>query len=388
MSSLTHRAEHAVIAALLADADPPFHFYGLTSSDYATALHRELHAAIMDLAITSPDLPLADRDRLIAARVDLPGARPVDLAAWRDQAPDFTATASYAELVRAGAVYRDVATHADTMATRIASGIEPGDPELAEHERKLAAALARHAAAFVSITADDGPDAGYPVDVHVEIVPVRSERAVLEDHVLAGLLRDPDQIDAVREFLTDNAFTSSLRRHVYRTMVSMTYDGEPIDEVTLAWRVEIQAAECDLHGVDVNAPGSTPDESVYPITETDTESTTGYLARLAATVSVASVVDAGRELLVTHLRDILPNPHAVAEAIMAEHADAARHAVQPSTRRKMTVVAREAPQVRAEAAWSGYTTARPPGPLPATGPEPQPGAIAAPNPTIEPGVRP
>ena len=395
MSYLTHRAERAVVAALLADPDPPFHFYGLTSADFASRLHREVFTAITDLATTHPGLDPVERDQIIAARADLPGAGPADLALLREEATDFQATANYAELVRAAAVYRDVAVYADTMARRLADGQVDDDPELAEHERKLAAALTRHAGAYAGLTADSpdvdalyaaGPDAGYPTGTRVEITPARSERAVSEDQVLADLLRDPEQIATVREFLTDNAFTSGQRRHTYRTMVTLAYDGAPVDELTVAWRMETEAAQAALHGVDVNTPGSTPDETAYPITDSDSEPTAVYLTRLAATTStVTSAVHAGRDLLAAHLRDVLPNPKAVAEAIMAQRADAAARATRQGTRQEIQAIAQPG---QTSGVRPGYTSARPPGPLPATGPEPQPGPVTGPTPGIQPGVRP
>ena len=341
MSYLTHRAERAVIAALLADPDPPLHFYGLTSEAFSSRLHRELFTTLADLATTHPGLDAADRDQLIAARLDLPGADPAALADWRQDAPDFQATASYAELVRAGAVYREVASYADVLAHKITTGIEDDDPDLAAHNLKLAEALARHADAFVNITADTSLDTGYPINIAVHVDPARSARARLEDQVLADLLRDPEQIDTVREFLTDNAFT----------------------------------------------PGSTPDESVYPITDTDTEPAAVYLARLAATtLTIESAVHAGRDLLAAHLRDTVPNPTAVAEAIIAQRAQAGQVA-RPATRQGGL---RTEPlrQVRVDAARPAYTSARPPGPLPATGPTPQPGTTPDPTISNQPGVRP
>jgi len=127
MSYLTHRAERAVVAALLADPDPPFHFYGLTSADFASRLHREVFTAITDLATTHPGLDPVERDQIIAARADLPGAGPADLALLREEATDFQATANYAELVRAAAVYRDVAVYAASRASDVVLATTVGE---------------------------------------------------------------------------------------------------------------------------------------------------------------------------------------------------------------------------------------------------------------------
>jgi replicative DNA helicase len=384
VSYLTHRAERAIIGALLADPRPPDHLYGLRADDFSSRLHRELFTAVADLSLARPDLTPEGRDQVIAGMLSVPGASVEDLRQLREDAPDFAATAAYAELVRTASIYRDVASYADDIARNLATA-DADDPaadaELLAHNRRLAQALARHAEAFRPVTAPpfDTPDLGYPTEVIVEALTARSERAQLEDQVLADLLRDPEQINTVREFLTDNAFTSSARRHVYRVMTALAFHGEPIDEVTVAWRVETEQAQARLHGTDVNAPGTTPDESVYPVTDVDTEPTAVYLARLAVTtIVVASAVHAARDLLAAHLKDTLPDPATVvASAVAAAARTQTRHR-QQAAREQVTQVERHRP---------GYSTARPPGPVPATD-TPQPGMRPDPDLNPRPGMRP
>jgi hypothetical protein len=156
--------------------------------------------------------------------------------------------------------------------------------------------------------------------------------------------------------------------------------------VTIAWRLETDTAQATLHGLDVNTPGSTPDETPYPVTDTDTEPAAVYLSRLAATtITVTSAIHAGRDLLAAHLRDTLPNPKAVADAILAQRADTPRQAARQVTRQETQATTQ---QVRTSAVRPGYISARLPGPLPATGPEPQPGPTTDPSPGLQPGVRP
>jgi DnaB-like helicase N terminal domain len=61
VSYLTHRAERAVIGALLADPRPPDHLYGLRASDFSSRLHRELYTAVADLSLARPDLTVRMR---------------------------------------------------------------------------------------------------------------------------------------------------------------------------------------------------------------------------------------------------------------------------------------------------------------------------------------
>jgi replicative DNA helicase len=387
VSYLTYRAERAVIGALLADPHPDDHHYGLTAADFSSRLHREIYTALTDLALARPDLTGESRDQVIADMLNLPGATLDGLRQLRQDAPDHAATAAYAQMVRTAAIYRDIAGHADDIARNLAT-TEADDPdadaELLTHNRRLALALARHAEAFRPVTAPPfgTPDLGYPAEVIIEALTARSERAELEDQVLADLLRDPEQINTVRQFLTDNAFTSPGRRHIYRAMTAMAFHGEPIDEVTVTWRVEVEQAQARLHGVDVNAPGTTPDESVYPVTDTDPEPTAVYLARLAATtIVVSSAVHAARDLLAAHLKDTLPDPTAVVASAVAAAARAAR------TQTRHRQQAAHEPITQVEQHRPRYSTARPPGPLPATD-APQPGTRPEPDATPRPGIRP
>ena len=233
MSYLTDRAERAVLAALLGDPDPPLHLYGLHAEDFAAPLHRQVFTVLTDLATTHPGQDLTERDQAIAARLDPPTLTATDLGMLRTH-PGHCPPEAYAQIVRAAALYRDLAHQAQASAER-ATATPNTDPVLADHEHKLAAALQRHAHAFAALHTTD---IAHPVDIDVTTTPTPG-RAALEDQVLAHLLYDPDQIPVLREFLTDNAFTAAMRRHVYRTMVTMDTDGEPIDEITLTWQVEV-----------------------------------------------------------------------------------------------------------------------------------------------------
>jgi hypothetical protein len=381
MSYLTHRAERAMLGALLADPQPPGHWYGLQADDFASRLHQAIFTALTQANLTSPGATLADRDLVIAAIVNAPGATLDDLHDLRADTPDPEHVRGYADLVHAAAVHRDLARYADTLTRDITVGTEPDDPDLAAHNRRLAEALIRHTRAYADLAADT-VEVDYPQPVRVRLqAPARmSTRADLEDQLLADLLRDPEQIPVVAAFLTDNAFSSPQRRHVYRTMVTLAHDGEPIDEVLLTWRIESETAHSIYFGIDVNTPGSTPDESPYPTIDVDTEPAPVYLARLATTtVIVPSAVDAARNLLVVHLRETLPDPAAVAVDELAR-----RNGARPHTSAQPTPSAAPRPDIRQV---PGYTTAQPPGPLPPSD-SPQPGLRPEPSPTINPGVRP
>jgi replicative DNA helicase len=303
----------------VADLAPPDHLFGLASQDFGSRLNREIFTAVTDLALARPDLDLPARDEAIAAMITRPGASLEDLQAWRQDAPNRAAIASYAQLVRTAAIYRDLASCGDDVARTLAASVNTPDADLdlVHHNQRLAVALTRHAEAFrpISAPAPGTPDADHQINAGVEPLAAPSQQSMLEDQLLADLLRDPEQILPVASFLSDNAFSSPLRRHVYRTMTSLAYDAEPVDEVTVAWTVEIQTSQARLHGIDVNAPGSTPDERPHPTSETDTEPAPIYLARLAATtITVTSAVHAARDLLAAHLRASLPAAGSVAAA--------------------------------------------------------------------------
>jgi hypothetical protein len=381
MSYLTHRAERAVLGALLADPQPPDHWYGLQADDFASRLHQQVFTALTQANLTRPGADLTDRDLMIAAIVNAPGGTVDDLRDLRADAPDPEHVRGYADLVHTAAVHRDLARYADTLTRDITAGTEPDDPDLAAHNRRLAEALIRHTRAYADLTAD-AVEVDYPQPVQVRLQPLAgmSTRADLEDQLLADLLRDPEQIPVVAAFLTDNAFSSPQRRHTYRAMLTLAHDGEPIDEVLLTWRIESETARAVYFGIDVNTPGSTPDEAPYPTIEVDTEPAPVYLARLATTaVIVPSAVDAARNLLVVHLRETLPDPATVAVDELAR-----RNGTHPGAQPTPSAVSR--PDIRAV---PGYTTAQPPGPLPPAD-TPQPGPRPDRNPTINtrPGIRP
>ena len=387
MTSLNERAELAVLAALLADPAPPLHLYGLSVDDFADPTHRQVFAALDHVAFSRPDLTPEQRDGLIAERVDLPDVTDRTLAAWRLMAPGADQTLQHAEYVRAGAIYRDMAAAAERAAGEVTAVAGLGDTYLTGHRHLLAQALGQHAAAYQAVTAGaPDPAAGDPAAGDADRIPAASARAVLEDQVLAGLIAEPDQIAVVAAFLTDNAFTSSQRRHVYRTLVTMDYDGDGIDDLPVAWRVELDVARAAIYGIDVNAPGTTVDDEVYPIVEPDHERATAYLGRLAVTALVAeTVVHAARDLLAEHLHTALPAPTAldveqitrpdIAQPPVAQAAEITVHPAEPAT----------APEAEAQAVQ--FTTAQAPGPVPHSTTTPQPGHLET-DPTITPGVRP
>jgi len=381
VTTLNERAEHAVLAALLADPAPPLHLYGLAAGDFTDPTHQAVFAALDTIAFTHPDLAPEQRDTLIAEHVGDPEATARALAAWRLQAPDGARTAQYAEYVRAGAIYRDMAAAADRAAAAVAARSGPNDPYLAQHQQLLAQTLGRHAAAYTAVTSG-APD---PVEAG-SVPPEPSRRAVLEDQVLAGLVAEPDQITVVAAFLTDNAFTSSQRRHVYRTMVTMDYDGDGIDDLTLAWRVELEAAHAEIYGIDVLAPGTTLDEEVYPVIDADYESPATYLERLAVTAVVAeTVVHAARDLLVEHLHTVLPDP-ATLDIDQVTRPDTMHTPGTPTTEITIRPTAPVVAEVEAETEPVRFTNAHVPGPSPYST-TPQPGHLEQ-DPTITPGVRP
>ncbi len=87
MSHLTHRAEQALLGALLALPElPPDLMAGLRSDDFGHRGHQQVFSAVLELREQQPWLKGDDRLTAVAARVSSPGADRQWLEELRDRA--------------------------------------------------------------------------------------------------------------------------------------------------------------------------------------------------------------------------------------------------------------------------------------------------------------
>lgn len=340
MSSVTHRAEQALLGALLTDPHPAAGDLRtavdqLRTDDFGQRLHQHLFTAITDLAIAQPDLRGNDFIDTVATRVALPGAEPERLRALAQDAPNPAHATAYARMIQTSAFRREVAGHAERIALAAATAARPGSTpairQQQEHQTLLAAALTRQAHVYATLTST--PDISGPstqvsapigsADRSAELVEssgesaeptVSSRRSDLEDQVLADLLHNPDQVEILARFLPEDTFSTDQRREIYQTMLMAAIDGGPIDEVIIAWTLEDNRAGRRLY------PSPDPATAEPPVLGTDPGERPGepdivYLTRLAGTVTINSpAVLTGRQLLADDLRAQLTHSHTLADA--------------------------------------------------------------------------
>ena len=85
-----------------------------------------------------------------------------ELAEWRQEAPARSATAHCAALVRAGAIYREIAATAELTAAEVAAGRLPKDhdPEMVDLYKDFVEGQAQQVMAFATITSTPLTTAG------------------------------------------------------------------------------------------------------------------------------------------------------------------------------------------------------------------------------------
>lgn len=271
MSSLTIRAERALIGALLDDTHADLDLSYLRAEDFGHRAYRRIYQTIRDLRASEPDLHGDLLVAAVAARAESPGIDAYFLRELRDTCPNAEHVAAYAAMVQAAAFRRELAEH------------QPAN-EL------LAAALQRQATIFAPLTADDTEPAN-----GASLATAAGQRETQEDQILADLLRHPEQAHDLATFLPSETFTSPQRKELYETIVMLAEAGDAIDEIIVAWEHTRLHAYQRLIGADDRPPAPEP-----------TEPDDVYLARLATTpITVPSAIEAARNLLAEDIRTTL-----------------------------------------------------------------------------------
>lgn len=279
MSSLTIRAERALIGALLDDTHADLDLSYLRADDFGHRAYRRIYEAILDLRASEPDLQGDLLVAAVAARAESPGIDAYFLRDLRDSCPNAQHVAAYAAMVQAAAFRRDLTEH------------QPAN-------KLLAAALRRQATIFAPLTADDAEPAN---GTNVATV---SQREAIEDQILADLLRHPEQAHDLATFLHSHIFTSKQRKELYETIVMLAEAGDAIDEIIVAWEHTRLHAYQRLVGADEG-----------PLSPEPPEPDDAYLSRLAATpITIPSAIEAARDLIGEDIRTTLSgngNSHGV-----------------------------------------------------------------------------
>lgn len=282
MSSLNHRAEQALIGALLARPTEPLD--RIQAKDFAHPGHAAIYTAIHDTRLAQPDLAGDALIRAVAARAGTPGIGEAQLRQLRDDCPRPGHVAAYARMVEVAAFRRQIITYADTYTRAAATG--DADPAL----QRLADALTRQATLHTAMdhTLDTQSRTASP---EPDLV-----RQGMEDDVLAVAIQYPEQAIALSRAIPAETFTSQQRRDIFETTISLAASGDPVDAVIVAWELERTQYIQQL------TTGNPADPAAYP------EPTTTYLARLAERpITIHTAIHTGRQLVAQDLTTKLQN---------------------------------------------------------------------------------
>ena len=302
--NLSLRAEQAVIGALLQEPAKREEIAYLRADRFTHPTYRALYSEL----ITGAAAKTAELPGQLADRLRIPGVSAVylrDLAASGPAPADITV---YARMVQEAYVRAQLAVHVDRIAVSAvqAGGTQPGLDRLAQ-------ALARQVAPpAAEIQVESAPPTyGQPVADAEYAVPVES-RARQEELVLADLLQNGDQVAEVQVWLSSDSFEPGPRREVYDAILTVYEQGEPVNELTVAWQLgRDSSAVVYAEEVEVRQEPAGPE----------------YLGHLMATaVVVGAAVEIGHELFVHDLRTELA---ADASRIVSK-AEQAESAVTPA----------------------------------------------------------
>lgn len=277
MSELIVRAEQGLLGVMLRNPGQlPFVVDSLEADDFSHERHRAVYRTLTEA--DTLDLSVNERIARVATVAEV-HLDPDWLRTLADTAPPEALMPGYYRIVYEAAFERDITGLAEPY--RLAAAAYP-DPHDRAELLKLADVLDAQSAYF-----------GGPVtDI---VLPARSSELDLrvaltrEDQVIADIVQHPERARDVAAWLDSSVFTTEQRRHTFEFAVSLGYDRDTFDAVTLAWQVN-RAQNLAAY------PGpTTPPASI------DADYT--YLTRLyAATVASGTAIIVGRELLTAHVQ--------------------------------------------------------------------------------------
>jgi hypothetical protein len=322
MDTIVHRAEQAVLGALLAapSARPPS---DIAPGDFADRRHRAIFAALTGAGPQPGGL----LNRLRAWLAGLPWRQQVrDLHAYLDQlpaaCPDPGHLPRYAAMVHQASQQRGTTAAAGQPApdlSRLAGAVAwlERETEKAATQRRrphlynpagdsVPRDIAVATSGLRAAAREAGRSGQTPVSApgsaavqrngtvrEVPVVLARPERRParhedLEELVLADLMQRPDEAREIIGWLPAEVFTSGIPRAIYGGICHRVQAGEPVDPLIIAWDLH-RARELQRSGGDREIEG---DQELDP----------GCVLRIAALdAAPGSAALVGRALLADHL---------------------------------------------------------------------------------------
>lgn len=308
--SLTHRAEQALLGALIDGPGQLAEVPGLQAADFADARHQAVFAALSQIHAETPRTRGAELAELITARAMDPGIDVQYVTRLRQSHPDGHAAAVYGRMVHEAAFRRALAGHAERLNQSVTAS--PGaDRDQRDHMLRLSAALEAHGRDFGAWPGADNStppaDPGTP--------------AHREEQILADLLQHPETIRETAAWLDPELFTAPGRRIVYEALIAVDGYGDPVTELTVSWEVS--------HRIALNRALNSGGDSG---TGYDREPGPGYVTRLAeTTVQPGNAALIGRDLLAEHARtELAARTSGLASTVSGDHKEldrTARHGI-------------------------------------------------------------
>lgn len=283
MPNLVHRAEEALLGAIIYDPslidDVPY----LLPRHFDHADHQLIYAAILTISDLEPSTTGALMAERIATETNTPGIDEPRLTGLALSSPDVASAAVYGRMIQEAALRRDLASEADRLEqTARGHGVYGAERD---YLQGLARALRAHSGAFTT-----GPDPAATTTVADTQRQLQHDLHVTrEERLLADLIQHPLHINEVSSWLDPDVFTSPDRQAIYQAILNVHQHGEPVEELTVAW----QTARSRTSEIATGEQGRRPEALTVP----------GYVTRLATLPVEAGVsIETGRDLLAEHTR--------------------------------------------------------------------------------------
>jgi replicative DNA helicase len=239
MGTLTHRAEQALLGAMLREPRLAARLDYLEPGDFASNQHRLVFTAIM----TASRSGQWDHWRRAVEEAAGPEIYPQYLDELEAACPEPSHGPAYGVMVLEASARRDLLAHATDLADQAESlrytaqrMIRAGGRD--GHRSGVHAGLVSDVASAIRVHVDEfEPDSTWAVTTPPFHSASRHD-AFVEETVLAALLQHYSGAPRVTQMLPPPlAFTDPLRRSIYRAILDLSATGSPVDALTVDWEL-------------------------------------------------------------------------------------------------------------------------------------------------------